>query len=292
MSFLALPLDVLRHAASYCDRPSVVVAVPRWRGDARQALRAGVDVAERARFPGATTVREAEAFLRDEDGLRYGLTRLAAGRRLCNCTYSGRGLEFVLPLLSYGALPSVGRLEDPSVTPLHGCAWGFPESTATAKILISAGADVDAKVLNPQFAYSANAGPSPLSRTLWQDPNTGPLWSRLHQILTQYQTARVLIAGGADISMANDDYKTAGGEGFDHDLRSMLDYVRNYLSGVHIREDEVHDQILVELEALAVELLDLVRGVARRGVTRCRARRSRWARPWTTDGLLKTVCGV
>ena len=58
--------------------------------------------------------------------------------------------------------------------------------------------------------------------------------------------------------MANDDYKTAGGEGFDHDLRSMLDYVRNYLSGVHIREDEVHDSILVELEALAVELLDLV----------------------------------
>ena len=204
----------------------MVVAVPRSRVDARRALRAGVDVAERARFPGATTVREAEAFLRHhypcksypDDVNRILASRLAAGRRLCRCTYNGRGLELVPPLPSYGALPSVSHLAETSQTPLHSCAWGFAGAAATARIPISAGADVDAKLLPPSPLISADAGPSPLSRALYTDPNDIVSPTR---VLGQYEVARALIAGGADISMANDDCEAAGGEGFDNKLSSI-----------------------------------------------------------------------
>ena len=64
--FLDLPEDLLGRVATALGHSACVVACssrdPR-TAEVRLALRAGVDEYERQRFPGATTIREAEAVL-------------------------------------------------------------------------------------------------------------------------------------------------------------------------------------------------------------------------------------
>ena len=146
-----LPEDLLSAIATILGHSAPVVAFSSHGlgEDVRVALREGVDLAERQRFPGALTVREAEATLRVRLRLTYEsrqkvmtdwgeeetaanaeeilASRISAGREIRTiCMLSSYYdeyedyLDLIPQLLQFGAIPDVAdRIDDENLHPNH-----------------------------------------------------------------------------------------------------------------------------------------------------------------------------
>ena len=160
---LRLPSDMLLKIASHVVAPGLVVAAGK-NLEARTALRKGTDAAERSRFGGiGLTIKEAEhrlcgTYMLNEDLEASDLeTRRAAGFALLKAirvTYPDD--ELAIALIAYGAdvnatSPRFGY------TLLH-MAYKASFTLRLARILIAAGADLDARCGAPN-----GAGLSPLA---------------------------------------------------------------------------------------------------------------------------------
>ena len=172
---LRLPTEMLMKIASHSTSPGLVVAAGK-NTEARTALRKGTDIAERARFGGiGFTVREAEQIIRTR--YRYVLedrdleTRRAAGLALIMKTqtledddYDGDGDDrlyegLVVALIAYGVdvnVPENGGHDIGHVL-LH-VAYQSDDPVELARLLLAAGADIDARCTAPN-----GAGLSPLA---------------------------------------------------------------------------------------------------------------------------------
>lgn len=162
--FLGLPDDILRRIAACSGASAVVVAcASRGTADKRLALRKGVDDFERARFCGrpGLTIREAEQMLPEyaEDLT----TRRSAGKLLATSVlYDNCSTLLVERFLVYGASPNERVRANMSRsnghwlgTPLHWVArLSHRDSLAKARLLVAAGADINA------MAKNVGAGPS------------------------------------------------------------------------------------------------------------------------------------
>ena len=201
---LRLPTDVLFKIASHVVAPDLVVAAGKSL-EARTALRKGTDAAERSRFGGAIgfTVREAEHRLRGPY-MRNGPppwpantleasdleTRRAAGFALLKAirvTYPDD--ELAIALIAYGAdvnatSPRFGY------TLLH-MAYKASFTLRLARILIAAGADLDARCGAPN-----GAGLSPLAWCIECGEGTE----------RSYALASLLIEQGCDVVQADADF--------------------------------------------------------------------------------------
>ena len=210
-ALLRLPTDVLHKIATHTVAPALVVAAGT-NVEARTALRKGTDAAERSRFEGiGMTVREAEHVLRT----RYMLddldleSREAAGMALTTkSNVVGDDLEegeeprihqdMVEALLAYGAEPSVPEDSDFGNTLLH-LAPIADDPVAFARLLIAAGANIDARSCAPNAA-----GLSPLTWCLEMGEGQSPC----------YDLAIFLIEQGCDVVQAAADFACQyGGNG-------------------------------------------------------------------------------
>ena len=212
-ALLRLPTDVLFKIASHTVAPDLVVAAGR-NVEARTALRKGTDEAERSRFGGiGMTVREAERVLRtryphilDDSDLA---SREAAGLALTKkSNVVGDDVEegeeqrihqgMVKALLAYGAEPSVPEDSDFGNTLLH-LAPIADDPVAFARLLIAAGANIDARSCAPNAA-----GLSPLTWCLEMGEGQSPC----------YDLAIFLIEQGCDVVQAAADFACQyGGNG-------------------------------------------------------------------------------
>ena len=198
---LRLPTDVLHKIATHAVLPELVVAAGT-NVEARTALRKGTDEAERSRFGGiGMTVREAERVLRtryphilDDSDLA---SREAAGLALTKkSNVVGDDVEegeeqrihqgMVKALLAYGAEPSVPEDSDFGNTLLH-LAPIADDPVAFARLLIAAGANIDARSCAPNAA-----GLSPLTWCLEMGEGQSPC----------YDLAIFLIEQGCDVVQA------------------------------------------------------------------------------------------
>ena len=200
---LRLPTDVLFKIASHVVAPDLVVAAGK-NLEARTALRKGTDAAERSRFGGiGLTIKEAEHRLRGPY-MRNGPppwpantleasdleTRRAAGFALLKAirvTYPDD--ELAIALIAYGAdvnatSPRFGY------TLLH-MAYKASFTLRRARILIAAGADLDARCGAPN-----GAGLSPLAWCIECGEGTE----------RSYALASFLIEQGCDVVQADADF--------------------------------------------------------------------------------------
>ena len=202
-ALLRLPTDVLHKIATHTVAPALVVAAGT-NVEARTALRKGTDAAERSRFGGiGMTVREAEHVLRT----RYMLddldleSREAAGMALTTkSNVVGDDLEegeeprihqdMVEALLAYGAEPSVPEDSHFGNTLLH-VASVADDPVALARLLISAGANINARSRGPNCA-----GLTPLTWSIRCGEGQPPC----------YDLAIFLIEQGCDVVQAEADY--------------------------------------------------------------------------------------
>jgi hypothetical protein len=193
---LRLPTDVLFKIASHVVAPDLVVAAGKSL-EARTALRKGTDAAERSRFGGiGLTIKEAEHRLRGPYMLNEDLeasdleTRRAAGFALLKAirvTY--RDDELAIALIAYGAdvnatSPRFGY------TLLH-MAYKASFTLRLARILIAAGADLDARCGAPN-----GAGLSPLAWCIECGEGTE----------RSYALASFFIEQGCDVVQADADF--------------------------------------------------------------------------------------
>ena len=193
---LRLPTDVLFKIASHVVAPGLIVAAGK-NLEARTALRKGTDAAERSRFGGIDlTIKEAEHRLRGPSLLNEDMeasdleTRRAAGFALLKAirvTY--RDDELAIALIAYGAdvnatSPRFGY------TLLH-MAYKASFTLRLARILIAAGADLDARCGAPN-----GAGLSPLSWCIECGRGAEP----------SYALASFLIERGCDVVQADADF--------------------------------------------------------------------------------------
>ena len=212
-ALLWLPTDVLHKIATHAVLPELVVAAGT-NVEARTALRKGTDEAERSRFGGiGMTVREAERVLRtryphilDDSDLA---SREAAGLALTKkSNVVGDDVEegeeqrihqgMVKALLAYGAEPSVPEDSDFGNTLLH-LAPIADDPVAFARLLIAAGANIDARSCAPNAA-----GLSPLTWCLEMGEGQSPC----------YDLAIFLIEQGCDVVQAAADFACQyGGNG-------------------------------------------------------------------------------
>jgi hypothetical protein len=200
---LRLPSDMLLKIASHVVAPGLVVAAGK-NLEARTALRKGTDAAERSRFGGTIglTVREAEHRLRTEySGVLENndlVSRNAAGLALIMKTTwdddesFGIYEEVAKTLIAYGADVNVqensGR--DVGYILLH-VACNADDPVAFARMLLAAGANIDARATPPNAA-----GLSPLAWSI--DCGRGTERS--------YALASFLIEQGCDVVEAEADY--------------------------------------------------------------------------------------
>ena len=166
-ALLSLPTEMLCKIASHVVAPELVVAAGRDLS-ARTALRKGTDAAERSRFGGiGLTVREAEQALRtryrvccaqvdleSRESVREGLSKsfyvFYANQRDhpdAPATQSNErcvASQFIRTIIAYGADPAVPH--SAGTTPLHHVAARVPpDAIGLAKLLLAAGADMDAE---------------------------------------------------------------------------------------------------------------------------------------------------
>ena len=204
---LRLPTDVLFKIASHVVAPGLVVAAGK-NLEARTALRKGTDAAERSRFGGTIglTVREAERRLRTEyiwcerPVLENNdlVSRNAAGLALIMKTTwdddesFGIYEEVAKTLIAYGADVNVkeNSSRDVGYILLH-VAYHADDPVAFARLLLSAGANIDARATPPNAA-----GLSPLAWAI--DCGRGTERS--------YALASFLIEQGCDVVEAEADY--------------------------------------------------------------------------------------
>ena len=211
-ALLRLPTDVLYKIATHAVLPELVVAAGT-NLEARTALRKGTDEAERSRFGGiGMTVREAEQVLRTRFGVLDDsdlVSREAAGMALTmKSNVVGDDVEegeqprihqgMVEALLAYGAEPSVPEDSDFGNTLLH-LAPIADDPVAFARLLIAAGANIDARSCAPNAA-----GLSPLTWCLEMGEGQSPC----------YDLAIFLIEQGCDVVQAAADFACQyGGNG-------------------------------------------------------------------------------
>ena len=191
---LRLPSDMLLKIASHVVAPGLVVAAGK-NLEARTALRKGTDAAERSRFGGiGLTIKEAEHRLRGPYMLngpveaKHLETRRAAGSALLKAIPYPDD-ELAIALIAYGAdvnatSPRFGY------TLLH-MAYKASFTLRRARILIAAGADLDARCGAPN-----GAGLSPLAWCIECGEGTE----------RSYALASFLIEQGCDVVQADADF--------------------------------------------------------------------------------------
>ena len=196
---LRLPSDMLLKISSHVVAPGLVIAAGK-NLEARTALRKGTDAAERSRFGGTIglTVREAERRLRTEySGVLENndlVSRNAAGLALIMKTtgYATIHEELAKTLIAYGADVNVPESSDFDVgyILLH-VAYNATDPVAFARILLAAGANIDARATPPNAA-----GLSPLAWCIKMGRRTE----------RSYALASFLIEQGCDVVEAHADY--------------------------------------------------------------------------------------
>jgi hypothetical protein len=242
-ALLRLPTDVLYKIATHAVLPELVVAAGT-NVEARTALRKGTDEAERSRFGGiGLTVREAEHVLRTRFGVLEDsdlVSREAAGMALTTkSNVVGDDVEegeqprihqgMVEALLAYGAEPSVPEDSDFGNTLLH-LAPIADDPVALARLLIAAGANIDARSCAPNAA-----GLSPLTWSLEAEEGA-----------PCYDLAIFLIEQGCDVVQAAADFACQyGGNG---SLITRLDRYDRTVENRHLV-----DLITAALEAAGPE---------------------------------------
>ena len=235
MALLRLPSDMLLKIASHVVAPGLVVAAGK-NLEARTALRKGTDAAERSRFGGAIglTVREAEHRLRTQyTGVLENndlVSRHAAGLALVmkttwdNDESFGIHEELAKTLIAYGADVNVkensGR--DVGYILLH-VAYHADDPVAFARILLAAGANIDARATPPNAA-----GLSPLAWSIDCGSGTEP----------SYALASFFIEQGCDVVEASADFTYQKG-------RSLVDVLerRARTEGRMRLVDQIHTAI-------------------------------------------------
>ena len=253
-ALLRLPTDVLFKIASHTVAPDLVVAAGR-NVEARTALRKGTDEAERSRFGGiGMTIREAERVLRtryphilDDSDLA---SREAAGLALtsANVNIVGGLQQFVEALLAYGAEPSVPEDSQFGHTLLH-TAHEADDPIALARLLLAAGANIDARCIPPN-----GAGFSPLA---WCIRIGG--WTERGCALAIF-----LIEQGCDVVQAAADYacQHTGSDGSPRTLIEILDSHDRTVENRHLV-----DLITAALEAAGPERCRAAADAARQYAT-------------------------
>ena len=254
-ALLRLPTDVLHKIATHTAAPGLVVAAGT-NLEARTALRKGTDEAERSRFGGiGMTVREAERVLRTRYPHILGESDLAS-RRAAGLALTTRSNVNVVDgpllggepaggepriyqgmveaLLAYGAEPSVPEDSDFGNTLLH-LAYVADDPVALARLLIAAGANIDARTRAPNCA-----GLSPLTWYLESGREGEP---------PCYDLAIFLIEQGCDVVQAEADYACQYSNG------SLVDLLNGF-------DRTVENRHLVDLITTALEAA---------GPERCRA---------------------
>ena len=202
---LRLPSDMLYKIASHVVAPDLVVAAGK-NLEARTALRKGTDAAERSRFGGTIglTVREAERRLRTEyiwcerPVLENNdlVSRQAGGLALIMKTsghdHDGIHEELAKALIAYGADVNVkeNSSRDVGYILLH-VAYLADDPVAFARLLLAAGANIDARCTPPNAA-----GLSPLAWCIKMGRRTE----------RSYALASFLIEQGCDVVEAHADY--------------------------------------------------------------------------------------
>ena len=232
-ALLRLPTDVLLKIASHTVAPEFVVAAGK-NVEVRTALRKGTDAAERSRFGGiGMTVREAEHALRtryrhilNDSDLK---SREAAGLALTKKShgYMEEGgprihQRLVELLLAYGAEPSVPENTSFGYTLLH-IANKADDPVALARLLVAAGANIDARATPPNAA-----GLSPLAWSIECGDETE----------SSYALASFLIEQGCDVVEASADFTYQKG-------RSLVDVLerRARTEGRMRLVDQIHTAI-------------------------------------------------
>ena len=289
LRILDLPEDLLRRIATILGHSAPVVACSSREARiaaACRALRAGVDEAERQRFPGATTVREAEAVLRVQLALTHEsrqqatagavpgcfrrpgsaeevlASRIAAGREIqliCSSTNYQEDPDdrpdhygLILPLLSFGAVPDS---DNPTALHFVACS-GHPRSPEITTLLVSAGADVDARCYCTEdmsgrapFAWAASGASDASNHTL-------------SQLVYNYQCAIILLEAGCDVRTANSDYVSNNRNAFGFGpALDLLDVLRAFQQRLLDPEslDNPESVDLDQLRELNSQVLDAVR---------------------------------
>ena len=189
---LRLPTDVLFKIASHVVAPDLVVAAGKSL-EARTALRKGTDAAERSRFGGiGLTIKEAEHRLRGPYMLNEDLeasdleTRRAAGVALLKAIPDD---ELAIALIAYGAeVNATATMIEYTI--LH-MVYKARDPPRLARILIAAGADLDARCRAPN-----GAGLSPLAWCIECGEGTE----------RSYALASLLIEQGCDVVQADADF--------------------------------------------------------------------------------------
>ena len=165
-ALLSLPADMLCKIASHVVAPDLVVAAGR-DVSARTALRKGTDAAERSRFGGiGLTVREAEQVLRtryrdwlgdvdldsresvrerlDQPYIVFDRYKKDHPDAPATVERTGVASQLIRTIIAYGADPAVPH--SAGTTPLHHVAARVPpDAIGLAKLLLAAGADMDAE---------------------------------------------------------------------------------------------------------------------------------------------------
>ena len=253
-ALLRLPTDVLHKIGTHTVAPGLVVAAGT-NVEARTALRKGTDEAERSRFGGiGMTVREAERVLRTRYPHILGESDLAS-RRAAGLALTTRSNVNVVDgpllggepaggepriyqgmveaLLAYGAEPSVPEDSDFGNTLLH-LAYVADDPVALARLLIAAGANINARTLAPN-----GAGLTPLTWSIECGEGHQPC----------YDVAIFLIEQGCDVVQAEADYACQYSNG------SLVDLLNGF-------DRTVENRHLVDLITTALEAA---------GPERCRA---------------------
>ena len=186
---LRLPTDVLFKIASHVVAPGLVVAAGK-NLEARTALRKGTDAAERSRFGGIDlTIKEAEHRLRGLEASDLETRRAAGFALLKAIRVPYPDDELAIALIAYGAdvnatSPRFGY------TLLH-MAYKASFTLRLARILIAAGADLDARCGAPN-----GAGLSPLAWCIECGEGTE----------RSYALASFFIEQGCDVVQADADF--------------------------------------------------------------------------------------
>ncbi len=238
-ALLRLPTDVLHKIATHTAAPGLVVAAGT-NLEARTALRKGTDEAERSRFGGiGMTVREAERVLRTRYPHILGESDLAS-RRAAGLALTTRSNVNVVDgpllggepaggepriyqgmveaLLAYGAEPSVPEDSHFGNTLLH-VASVADDPVALARLLISAGANIDARSRGPNCA-----GLTPLTWSIRCGEGQPPC----------YDLAIFLIEQGCDVVQAAADYASQFTERSDGALLDLLDGFERTVENRHL----------------------------------------------------------
>ncbi|CAH0366793.1 unnamed protein product [Pelagomonas calceolata] len=242
-TFATLPGDLLTAIASYVDGPQIVVAVAA-DGDARAALRRGVDAAEEALR--GVTIREAEFLLLHSYHVQAAALsdRQAAGLVLVE---NAAGYYFdsdIIPtLLAYRAVPDVetsstidGEVRVAGRALHYVSGSGHERSLLFAAMLLDAGADVNARC-DPENLAGTTALAWALAADYELDENDEPTiyCEDLDSVLTKLHVARKLIRRGADIGIDSEHSRAA--------LSSTEDYVACVFDLSIQRWGEVDDDV-------------------------------------------------